>query len=118
MIATIKSRDGNGDRVVFAQGSYQFGLLDARTAGTARLVINASASGMDPDVVKAGSLVHIHPQHGFDHWLGLISADPVYQPQTMTYQIQATELPGFLGGIASIAQFEPPGGSSSTLGGR
>lgn len=116
MIARIASRDSGDCVVVFAQGSYQFGLLDAGVAGTAALVVSGGASGVDFDVIKEGSLVHIYPQYGFGHWLGLVAGPPARDATRDTVTINAVELHGFLGDIQSVAAFDVVSGSGEVSG--
>lgn len=111
MIVAIGSRENANWTMVFAQGRYEFGLLDAGLAGTATLQIQESASGHDPDIIKPGAFVHIYPQHGFDHWYGLVTGVPTHIRMGSVYEINALELTGFLGDIQNIASFFPLLGS-------
>lgn len=111
MIARIASRDSDVCAMVFARGSYEFGLLDAGIAGAATLVISADASGMSSTVVKPGSLVHIFPQYDFGHWYGLITGEPLYNASQRVFTVQALELHGFLPDIQAVVSFAPATGS-------
>lgn len=110
MLVRIASRDSDLCALVFASGSYEFGLLDAGLAGTATLEIAGDASGMDPDVIKPGSLVQIMPQRGFPEWVGLVTAQPALDTRRDVYTVHALELHGFLGDIASVFSFTSPAG--------
>lgn len=99
MIFAVISRDNDGGTVLFGRGSYQWGLFDAGLAGNATITVTADASGVDFDILREGSLLHIFPQFDFGHWYGLIADEPTHDLQTNTIRINALELTTFLADV-------------------